>query len=70
MMDTPAIADFPDDLDQLREWQRRRAAAEERERVAEALKKELAERTEADWRGLRPPRLQAHGPMRRRPPGI
>ena len=26
-MDTPSIADFPDDLDRLAEWQRRRALA-------------------------------------------
>jgi hypothetical protein len=52
MTDSPAIADFPDDLDRLRERQRRRAATDERERVAEALKKEPAERTEADWMGL------------------
>ncbi len=51
-MDTPAIADYPDDLDRLAEWRRRRAvAAQERERrtVAEVLSRrnlgqELTER--------------------------
>jgi hypothetical protein len=40
MMDILALADFPDDLDRLREWQRRRDADEERARVADTLLEE------------------------------
>ena len=36
-MDTPSIADFPNDGDRLKEWQRRRMLSEERERASRLM---------------------------------
>jgi hypothetical protein len=47
-MNTPSIAEFPDEGARLREWQRRRAD-EEKEMVIQALLKEPSERTAKDW---------------------
>ena len=50
-LDTPSIADFPDELGRLEEWRRRRALSDERERAVRLMARyeEGLELSEEEW---------------------